>query len=173
MNDTTRLPPLVLECARDLFESYGVVLDDPSSEPAELHGRYCSGSVGFSGELRGNAIIAANEDLLRKMVTHVGLDPDTICVSDWVGELANQLVGRVKARLLSHGLTVMLAVPTSVVGTDLAFPTTGTIDRFVFALPTGALALHFCADVEAHYVLPPRAHPPTIAPPDCGEMLLF
>jgi len=40
-------------------------------------------------------------------------------LQDWGGELANQLLGRLKSRLLAHGVTILLGTPTTVSGLDL------------------------------------------------------
>jgi len=47
------------------------------------------------------------------------IDVDDESLEDWVSELSNQLIGRLKAKLLKHGLEIDLGLPTSYFGADL------------------------------------------------------
>jgi len=47
------------------------------------------------------------------------IDVDEESLEDWISELSNQLIGRMKAKLLKHNLQVDLGLPTSYFGADL------------------------------------------------------
>ena len=78
-------------------------------------------SIGFSGEkIKGNLSLGFDEGFLR--ATHpMGSEGEVTerdC-DDWGGEIANQIIGRTKNRLLSHGVKVDLAIPTVIRGSQL------------------------------------------------------
>jgi CheY-specific phosphatase CheX len=84
--------------------------------------------IGFGGaedapSLRGSLILSANHGLLERscpaprVAGQVGCSAETL--QDWIGELANQLLGRLKSRLLAHGVTIQLGTPTTVSGLEL------------------------------------------------------
>jgi hypothetical protein len=89
-----------------LFESYGVSLvreAEPVTPRSKM--RYC-GVIKFTGEnIDGTLGLASPHDLLGKS------DPARVGARDWVGELANQLAGRVKHRLLAHSVEVNYSTP--------------------------------------------------------------
>jgi CheY-specific phosphatase CheX len=117
------LESLAGDACRGLFAHYGVMLDrtlQPGSEVAPVH---LSGIVGFSGPgIRGTCILAASEEPITRT------NPVQGSGRDWIAELANQLVGRIKNQLLSRGAEVYVTTPVVLRGEHLApLPT--------FALP--------------------------------------
>ena len=47
------------------------------------------------------------------------IDVDEESLEDWISELSNQLIGRLKAKLLKHDLQIDLGLPTSYFGAEL------------------------------------------------------
>jgi CheY-specific phosphatase CheX len=76
------------------------------------------GILGFTGgEVRGTVMLGLTDDILR---LHCGLEcgeaiPRSLA-RDWVGELANQLLGRLKNRLMPYGATIYLSTPVTLTG---------------------------------------------------------
>lgn len=67
--------------------------------------------VGFTGEgLRGTIVF----ELARETI--VASNTTTSPMRDWIAELANQLFGRIKNRLLPQGITIHAAPPAVVAG---------------------------------------------------------
>jgi hypothetical protein len=93
------------------------------------------GPGGTQRGLRGSLVLSANRGLLERSrpvppgalpgkgpekanatsATPSGID----ALQDWIGELANQLLGRLKSRLLAHGIAIQLGTPTTVSGLEL------------------------------------------------------
>src|SRR5205809_4308547 len=77
-------------CA-SLFEAYGVALQDvePGMPPSDR--LVLTAVIGFTGPgLRGTCILASTEQPLSRS------NPVSGSLRDWIAELSNQLIGRVK-----------------------------------------------------------------------------
>jgi hypothetical protein len=74
-----------------------------------------SGVMGFVGDsVRGTCLLAAPEGTIRAAAPHAA------AARDWIGELANQLVGRLKAKLMARGGTIALSTPVVLRGVKLS-----------------------------------------------------
>jgi CheY-specific phosphatase CheX len=108
--------------ASSLRESTGELLDSyhtvPSALPPRRHdvGRedLCIASVGFTGaDVRGSLVIMAADEVLAASLSGVARDEATDeLFADWAAELANQLCGRLKNKLLRQGVLVTISVPS-------------------------------------------------------------
>lgn len=99
----------------DLFHAYGVPLARGAADKDLTRSIHLSGIVGFSGPgLRGSCILAASAEPIHNTIPVDGSD------RDWIAELANQLIGRIKNRLLSHGAEVYVTTPVVLRGKHLA-----------------------------------------------------
>ncbi len=81
--------------------------------------------IGFSApELRGTLIVIAPSEVVRNThpMTAFGETVAESDLVDWLGEISNQVLGRWKNSLLGTGITLSMAVPTSVTATDLKIP---------------------------------------------------
>jgi chemotaxis protein CheX len=85
-----------------------------------------AGIVGFTGEkMRGTfvfvasfaTIAAARPGGLKKLSTRSA--GDWILIRDWAGELANQILGRIKNRLRGCGIALDVSTPTAMSGPEL------------------------------------------------------
>lgn len=110
---------LVLDVTRALFESYGVKLElDGSSAETTLRSVKLISTIGFSSEaLGGSLLLAVTDDLLQKTLPAVDAS-----LADWSGELANQLLGRLKNQLLKYSVVVNLALPVVLSGGEFKLP---------------------------------------------------
>jgi hypothetical protein len=105
---------LVLRTLGDLFAAYGVSLKGNEAAPESTGGAPTFaylGVAGFRGPyFNGYIVLEANEAFLRHT------NPTTSSCLDWMGELANQFLGRVKNRLLREGIQIQSIPPLVAAG---------------------------------------------------------
>ena len=105
---------LVLRTLGDLFAAYGVSLKRNEAAPESAGGAPTFaylGVAGFRGPyFNGYIVLEANEAFLRHT------NPTTSSCLDWMGELANQFLGRVKNRLLREGIQIQSIPPLVAAG---------------------------------------------------------
>ena len=86
---TQRIQAMAALAATELLQAYGVKLSPTGEAWAENDELMFSGVMGFIGErVRGTCLLAAPRE------TILSSAPAEARPRDWVGELANQLVGR-------------------------------------------------------------------------------
>ncbi len=113
-NAESDLRSLMIECCIELFDAYDVLLTPETGPTSRDHELVVSGIIGFSGEqLQGTLVLCATQALLDSPMFR---DASS---EDWIGELANQLLGRIKNRLLSYGITIFLSTPVTMRGSQL------------------------------------------------------
>lgn len=107
----------------DLMGHYGVPLTEivfgpPRPGPAQ---RQVAAVIGFGGEhLGGTMVIQAPRSLIAGCLPSPLLRArGDAAVADWIGELANQLLGRLKSRLVRCGASFMMTPPTHLMGNEL------------------------------------------------------
>jgi hypothetical protein len=110
---------LVQDVTRALFESYGVKLDLDGSPVAKiLASVQMISTIGFSSvSLSGSLLLAIPNGVLERTLP----TPDAN-LADWSGELANQLLGRLKNQLLHYQVAINLALPVVVSGGEFRLP---------------------------------------------------
>jgi hypothetical protein len=116
-----------------LFESYGVPLARESGQVTlQSRMRYC-GVIHFRGEnIHGTIGLATPQDILGQS------DPARIGARDWVGELANQLAGRLKNRLLARSVEVCYSTPVILRGEQLSLEANGPVETVWFRSEMGS-----------------------------------
>jgi len=103
------------EACRDLFASYGVVLNKRVMSGDAIEPVHLSGIIGFSGPgISGTCVLAASEDPIART------NPVQGPAREWIAELSNQLVGRIKNQLLVRGAEVYVTTPVVLRGEHLA-----------------------------------------------------
>jgi CheY-specific phosphatase CheX len=122
--------------AGSLFEAYALSVAPVGFEAYRRNPTLTLVSVvGFAGrEISGSLVLgASSEPLLRS-------NPTQAPQRDWIGELANQLLGRVKNKIARHGIEIY-AVPPSVVSGEHLAPVTsvGDFAPLVFSTPGGGI----------------------------------
>ena len=115
MIENIELTKAVAQMARDacveLFRAYGMSLQPEAQELEVGDQRVICGVIGFVGSgARGSCMLVAHDELIMESC------PDGGRCRDWIGELTNQLAGRVKAKLLKYGVEVALSTPIGVSG---------------------------------------------------------
>jgi CheY-specific phosphatase CheX len=107
--------------------------------------------IGFSGDqVRGAMGLCAGVDALR--ATHpstlAGAEVEAADLEDWIGESANQLLGRLKAELQRRGVCVWMGTPIVLRGVAVSVLTSGNqVRRFALELGSGHQYM-FWLDIE-------------------------
>jgi hypothetical protein len=162
---------LVEEVTQLLFETYAVTLARDDSPVAQtLQSVTLLSMIGFSSHsLSGSLLMALPREVVRRTLPA----PDA-SLADWSGELANQLLGRLKNQLLKYQVVINLSLPVVVSGEALQLPaSTRQITRYyTFSSAFGTMFIRL--DMEMSPTLQfVRSDAEHAASMDEGELLLF
>jgi hypothetical protein len=119
----------LLECARDIFAAYSVSFGDelPEGAPPESREGKLAAVIGFTGDsMRGALAFVASERLLRVLYPIPSQQPSEAELSDWAGEFVNQLLGRLRNRLLPRGVEIHVSMPKVMAAAHLRLTGTAT-----------------------------------------------
>jgi hypothetical protein len=165
-----QIDDIVIESTTDLFGAFGVSVHQAPDE-GETPIRTLA-MMGFGGDhLRGTLLLDADASVIAQSYpTPDAVRPEDL--DDWLAELANQLLGRVKNRLLRHGIVIQMSTPTVVSGRAFRI---GVLSGSEACMPHrfegagGGLSVRFEATANAGVALESPAR--DIAAE--GDMLLF
>jgi hypothetical protein len=168
--DNRPLDDMVFDCCRELFSAYqlDVIPRDRADFPATEALALC-GVMGFGGKsLRGALVLATT----REPLEHT--NPGSLTSQrDWVCELANQLMGRVKNRLLAYGVEIHLATPAGLSGDNLCPSPSHLRAPQVFAAADGFVCVWIDCEYSDGFELPTEQLEGYETPANEGETLLF
>lgn len=105
------------ESARELIEYHSQSPVEISNAKCQLEGREVASVLGFGAErcdMHGSVALIGRPESIRTFNRDSVDNP-----SDWIGELNNQLVGRIKNRLIQYGVTVQMGTPIILSGDNL------------------------------------------------------
>jgi hypothetical protein len=120
--------------------------------------------IGFVGNnLRATCLIAANHGVLQTSC------PAGCQLKDWVGELANQLAGRLKMKLLAHGVEIALTTPLTLSGVRLQPLPRGDFQPLAYVAASGFFVTWLEIEATEDFALGPE-RPNDL---EVGEFLLF
>jgi hypothetical protein len=163
MTTSSLLTNMAAQAWIELMAAYGVELAvsaaaagwEAQAEEARLFG-----VIGFGGRgLRATCLLGAEQSLVEASCRASGRP------RDWIAELANQLVGRVKMKLLSHGVSVTMTTPLALSGVRVTpLPRYGE-DPVAFSGSRGAALIWLEVEADDHFVLSP-ARPLSVEPGD-------
>jgi hypothetical protein len=107
-------------CTRTLLSAYAPVeqVDAFGGGPSD----FVLALISFTGrQVRGTLVLDASRELLARSYALAvpGVEPDEADLADWSAELANLLLGQIKCKLQSLGMTIQLSTPVVVEGEDL------------------------------------------------------
>ena len=158
-----QLETVVAECCATVFSHYGVSIA-MTDQPPRSSFEYCA-TLGFTGnDMRGSLLLASSHEPLFLA------GDDSALTRDWLAELANQVLGRIKNRLLAMGTTIYYATPISLRGQHLA-RLDAQPPSLLFDANGGIVSVWFDVDVNPGLVLSATADACiTVAE---GEALLF
>jgi CheY-specific phosphatase CheX len=145
---TETMQEMAGDACTELMAAYGLGLTRIDEPWTESENEVFSGVMGFVGDtVRGSCLLAAPETAV------LAAAPHSAKARDWVGELANQLVGRVKTKLLAHGVTIALTTPVVLRGVRLSpLPRTHAKPR-LFDSPAGRVLVWVEVEVTSAFEL--------------------
>jgi hypothetical protein len=153
-----------LACA-DLFQAYGVDLINAPPDPSQDERITLASIIGFSGPgLRASCILASTAGPIRESAPKGGTQ------RDWIAELSNQLVGRIKNKLVGFGAEVYLTTPVVIRGEHVAPIENHESSAHVFAAKGGRVFLWVDTEIDAELKLYARVPDASMGE---GEALLF
>ncbi len=163
---------LVQDAARALFATYGVKLElDGSPVAKTLQSVQMISMIGFSSQALSGSLLLALPDAI---VDRTLPAPDA-SLADWSGELANQLLGRLKNQLLKYQVVINLSLPVVVSGAGFSLPSkTRQLTRyFSFVCDEGRMFVRMDMELCPSIELVRQADVKTDQSVDEGELLLF
>ena len=147
-SETTRaIQALAGAACTELMQAYGVQLN-PTLGWGESDEVMFSGVMGFVGEsVRGTCLLAAPQGTVEAAA------PKDAGARDWVGELANQLVGRLKAKLMARGATIALSTPVVLRGVKLSPLPRTDVEPVVFESTAGKVLVWLEVEIDDGFQL--------------------
>jgi hypothetical protein len=162
---SARCSNLAASSCIELFDAYGLPLAQGNDGWRESPEQLISGVMGFVGpRVRGTCLLAAEPAAVQATCPPEGR------MRDWVGELSNQLVGRLKKKMLSRGVEVALTTPIVLTGVRLQPLPRGRIEPTAFSSDKGFVVVW--VEVEAAQNLSMDSEQAEPADPDV-DLLLF
>jgi hypothetical protein len=143
---TNQFQDLAAIACLELLEAYGVKAAATRQPWSATNEVMLAGVMGFVSErLLGSCLLAGSHDVL------MATAPKDARPRDWVGELANQLVGRLKSKLLGRGVTITMNTPVVLSGISLCpLPRTDVVPT-VHSTPAGELLVWLEIDVDRDF----------------------
>jgi hypothetical protein len=133
---------LYVQSSGELFSAYGLAVSGRDTGPRKSHEtRYVSILSASGDKIRLLSTLNVDESLLASM--HPSREPKLAQrqLEDWCRELNNQLMGRMKNKLLRVGCEVMTGLPSLVTGVNISPVTEPDLDfrEYFFASAHGRL----------------------------------
>jgi hypothetical protein len=149
----------------ELFADYGVPIERGQFEWDETNAPLFSSVMGFVGDsLRGTCLLVCERHPLEATCPPGG------GVRDWVGEMTNQLVGRLKVKLLAYDINVAMTTPVVLQGVRIQPLPKVPACPVMFSAGTGNVLVWIEVEVAAGFALPP---PRRADAGETGELMLF
>jgi hypothetical protein len=145
-----RITRFAVDACVALWQDYGVQLTPSTFD----HGAWTDdpvlfGVIGFVGQdVRATCLLGAQQSLI-KASGRLGNQP-----RDWIAELSNQLLGRMKMRLLGCGVSVKLTTPLALSGIRLKPLPRLAETLLAFASELGPVVVWLEVGTEPNFVLP-------------------
>ena len=163
---------LVMDATRALFETYGVKLElDGCAVAKTLPSVGVISTIGFSSPaLNGSLLLGIPNVVMQQTLP----TPDAN-LADWSGELANQLLGRLKNKLLPFDVVINLALPVVVSGDEFHLPARARrlTRHFSFISEWGRLFVRTEMELRPSLELVRHHMDSSVVGMDEGELLFF
>jgi chemotaxis protein CheX len=174
-DDRTVLASLLVQMCRDMFASNGETFEERSAAEAPAQREsLLAACIGLSGTtVRGALVVVARRAFFKLTYpAELGVPKNDDDVADWAGEVANQLLGRIKNRLSTYGLDFTTSTPTVVRGDRLQLhvDADSTIRR-PLAIRTELVDIHFEIERDDDRPLLENGTTGTVTPE--GQAFLF
>jgi hypothetical protein len=163
---------LVTASATDLFRARGIDVRPASRSEASVE---YAATIGFSTDgMRGMIGLGMSPETLHSLVARDGHAGPAFNAEDWLAESVNQLLGRLKNKLMGYGVTLSIALPSVLRGVRLEFVGTRSTTLWTSPLDSDAGRVWVWLDVrtDRELVLVQSNDPEMQGTPE-GELLLF
>lgn len=111
---------MVIASAGGLFTSVGLPTTYSGSVPhREAKWAETLSIIGLGGKVRGTLVLSLPSDLVKRSHPTGGTSAEDL--GDWLAELANLLLGRIKTQLYAHGIAIELSSPLTISATAFRF----------------------------------------------------
>jgi CheY-specific phosphatase CheX len=171
------LKDVTAAAAQELFGRYGVTVRcaDEGDVPISPEFFLCA-VIGFSGrDLRGTLVLALTEELSGMSnpvaAARAGSTADPQTQRDWVGELSNQLLGKIKLELLRYGVEIYVNLPAVLHGQHLAPLPRARLKPLKFTVSSSAAAVWLETETRPGFKI--QSTPTADPGPAPGDALLF
>lgn len=131
-----------------LFEANGVDLAT-SSSVEQNDAEAMAGIIGFTGdEMRGTLVLTCYGSLVAE-------GDGRADKRDWIGEMSNQLIGRIKNKFLPYGITIWISTPVALRGfkLELISDNAEAAVKSAFSCPGGGAVAFFDAELADGFEL--------------------
>lgn len=146
---------LYVQSSVELFSAYGLVAGERDTTPRTPHEmRYVSILSASGDKIRLLSTVNIDETLLIRMHPSGARELSQRHLEDWCRELNNQLMGRMKNKLLRQGCEITTGLPSLITGTDISPVSAPDLDfrEYFFASAQGrlesTLAMLLAPDLE-------------------------
>jgi hypothetical protein len=145
----------------ELMADYGVILSAGSAGwETRTEDPVLFGVIGFNGKgVRATCLVGAEQTLVEASCRASGRP------RDWIAELANQLIGRVKMKLLGYSVSVTMTTPLALSGIRVTPLPRSAGEPVAFTSPRGAALLWLELETDDDFVLTP-SRPLSVGPGD-------
>lgn len=178
--DFLRVHGLVTDSAMELFSDSGVdacpVAFDETAH--RIGGHTLVAVIGYAGDtIKGSVVMMTTREVavaLQPADIRGSDTPNDDVLRDQMGELTNQLLGRLKNKLLAGGVCIQLATPTTAVGTEVRLGAQ-TCDSMWQTLVTeqGPVVVRFDAKFAPAFLLGEIREASAVGLMSEGDMMLF
>jgi hypothetical protein len=156
---------LAASACAELFDAYGIRLTPVTGYLPRSEEPMISGVMGFVGpNIRGTLLMASERGPL------MASRPCEGRLRDWAGELANQIVGQLKNKLLARGTDLALSVPVVLQGIRVEPLPKNESAPSVFTAGNGLVMVWVEIETLVDYVLDPEGPSQSAA---LGEIQVF
>jgi hypothetical protein len=163
---------LMEQSTREFFQSRNVTLHASSATTCLIEH---ASAIGFSSkEIRGVVGVGMETETLQRIVATQPLISGRVPPDDWLGEAANQLLGRFKNKLMSYGAIVSVALPMILRGMRMQFVAVGTEGLWTETVDSsaGPICVWLDARISEGVTLTLSTDPDAQSAAE-GEMMLF
>lgn len=170
MNHRAIIDDIVVTCAHELFAQYDTALE-PVASPLDPH-EYVAVIAFYGDSIRGSLGIGLDRDLVARMLPGEATSDHRI-IEDCTGETANQLLGRVKNKLLGYGVALGIALPIVLRGVEVqVLNAKAEVWPYRFATAGGGLTVWFDGHIDPNIELAQQADGESLASCE-GELTMF
>jgi chemotaxis protein CheX len=164
------------EACLEMFASFAktiALVEDAQAAPAGVHD--IASFIGFTGPVRGSLMVSGSRELFRTSYpVRSGKEVGVAEIFDWAGEIANQLLGRIKRRFCAVGVDFRASTPTAIGGVAIGLHRPGREGACELMLAVGPHCVAVCLEVTS--IADDRMFKEAAAPIDCtseGDMVVF